>query len=145
MMVHPFNYNTFEIVINLRFFNILSAVVVLIGRLMHRVTSIVPLMPQMQDAYAREIIWSSCLSWPGDRPKLSHLLFLPWCMAIAGYNTSSDNSNSQQQLKVGWRQQANHYRAQVSQEEWKPLQMEYACDNSSMLTLFLMFYTQVMV
>ena len=34
----------------------------------------------------------------------SHLLLLPWCMAIAGYGISSDNSNSQQQPIVGYKQ-----------------------------------------
>ena len=34
----------------------------------------------------------------------SCLLLLPWCMATTGYQISSDSSNSQQQLKAGYKQ-----------------------------------------
>ena len=37
-------------------------------------------------------------------------------------------------------EQANHYHMQVSQQEWKPPQTEYTCENLSMLTLCLLFY-----
>ena len=44
------------------------------------------------------------MSQPADQDKLTRLLFLPCCMVIAGYNTSSDNSNSQQQPTAGYSQ-----------------------------------------
>ena len=62
------------------------------------------LMPQIQDIDARKIPRSSHVSWLVDWPNLSHLLLLPWCTATAGYHTSSDNSNSQQQPKADYRQ-----------------------------------------
>ena len=61
-------------------------------------------MPQIQDVHARKIPRSSHVSWLIDWPNLSRLLLLPWCMAIAGYHTSSDNSNSQQQPMAHYRQ-----------------------------------------
>ena len=51
--------------------------------------------------------WSNHSSQSIDKPKLSHLLLLPGCTAIAGYHTSSDNSNSQQQLMGSYRQKSN--------------------------------------
>ena len=45
-------------------------------------------------------------------------------MAIAGYHTNSDNSNSQQQPMPTTDKQANSYKAQVTQEEGKPPQTE---------------------
>ena len=47
---------------------------------------------------------------------LSHLFSLPWCIAITGYHTSSDNSNSQHHQQPATDKQANHYQEQVSQE-----------------------------
>ena len=47
-------------------------------------------------------------------------------------------ANNNQQTTTD--KQANHYWTQVSQEQWKPQQTEYTHDNSSMLTLFLLFY-----
>ena len=34
----------------------------------------------------------------------NHLLLLPWCMTIAGYGINSDDSSSQQQPSVGYKQ-----------------------------------------
>ena len=56
----------------------------------------------MRDKLIRKIGWSSLSSWSVDRPKLSHLLFLHWCIPIPGYHTSSDNSNIQQQPMAGY-------------------------------------------
>ena len=66
-------------------------------------------------------------------------------MAITGYHTSSDISNSQQQPTAATDKQVNCYWAWVSQEQWKPPQTEHAHDNSSMLTVFLLFYACAMV
>ena len=96
------NCNTFDIVI---WCNNVPALVVLIGRLMRRVKSIVPsCVRYIQDIHVKKIAWSSHSSWPVDCPKLSCLLLLPWCTAIAGCHTSSDNSNSQQQPMADYRQ-----------------------------------------
>ena len=56
----------------------------------------------------------------------SHLLILPWCMAIAGYRTSSNNINtaSSNQL-LDTDEQATHYQTLVHQREWKPPQTQY--------------------
>ena len=40
-------------------------------------------------------------------------------MAITGYHTSGDNSNSQQQPMAGYRKQVNCYQARMSQEKRK--------------------------
>ena len=81
------------------------AVLVLIGRLMRGVMSIVhALTPQIQDIHISKIGCSSYLSWPVDQSNLSRLFLLPCCTTIGGYHTSSDNSNSLQQPTIGYRQ-----------------------------------------
>ena len=61
-------------------------------------------------------------------------------MIIAGYHTSSDNSNSQQQPTTDNTQTSKLLQVCVSHEEQKPPQLEYTHDNSSMLTLFPLLY-----
>ena len=58
-------------------------------------------------------------------------------MAIAGYHTSSKTSYNQW---LATDKQDIRYRAQVSQGERKPPQVEHARDNLSMLMLCLLFY-----
>ena len=63
-------------------------VVVLIGRLMRGLTSIrSALAPQMQDMRVRKIACEASSSRPVGQTKLSRLILLPYCTAIAGYNT----------------------------------------------------------
>ena len=56
-----------------------------------------------------------------------------------GYQISSNNSSSQQQLTANHKQ-PNHCRVWVHQQEWKSPLTQYMCDNSNMLTLCLLFY-----
>ena len=53
------------------------------------------------------VAWSSHSCWSVEHFKFSHLLLLLWCMAICGYHTSSNNSNTQQQLTVGYNRQTS--------------------------------------
>ena len=58
-------------------------------------------------------------------------------MAIAGYHTSRKTSYNQW---LATDKQEIFYQVQVSQGERKPPQTEDTHDNSSMLTLYLLFY-----
>ena len=58
-------------------------------------------------------------------------------MAITGYHTSRKTSYNQW---LATDKQEIRYRVQVSQGERKPPQMEDSCNNSSMLTPYLLFY-----
>ena len=105
MIVNPLTVIHLISSYNVRFLNNSPAVVVLIGRLMCKVMRIAPscLMYKMY-IHIRKTAWSSCSSWPVDRPESScHLLF-PWCMAITGYHTSSINCNNHWQPMAGYRQ-----------------------------------------
>ena len=65
---------------------------------MHGVMSIAPYPHISNTRYTHKenSLKQSLISLVGW-PRLSCLLFLPWCTAIAGYHTSSNNSNSQQE------------------------------------------------
>ena len=102
------------------------------------------LTSQIQDIHIKKIAWSSCLSQSVDRPKLSLLLLLPWCMVIADYHTSSDNSNSKQQPTASYRQTSKSLTS-VSETRKTTTNTIYTHDNSSMPTLFLSFYAWAMV
>ena len=112
-------------------------------RPVHRITSSCSiLMPQIQDiATCMYYAWSGHPSLPVDWPndKLPALL-LPCCMDITSNQKSSNESNSQQQPTASYKKQSNHYQTWFCQQEWKPPQTEYMCNNSSMLTLCLLFY-----
>ena len=76
---------------------------------------------------------------------VSRLLLLPWCSAITGCWISSDNSHSQQQLAVKYRQTIKLLPGTSWPPRVKLPQKEYTCDNSSMLTICLLFYVQSMI
>ena len=93
---------------NVRLFNSSPAVVVLIDRPMSGVISIMPSCLRYKIyIHIWKILWSNHSSQPVDWPKLSCLLLLPWCTAIAVYHTSSVNSISQQQPMPGYKQTSN--------------------------------------
>ena len=71
---------------NVRVLNNSQLVVVLIDRLMRRLTNIA-LVPQIQDMRVRIIACEVCSSRPVDQTKLSRLILLTYCTAIAGYST----------------------------------------------------------
>ena len=97
-------------------------------------------MPQIQDIYVKKIAYNNCLLRPVDLPKLSCLLFLPWYIAITGYHTSSDNTNSQKQLMARYRQMSKSLPGTSQPRKVKTTKKEYMCNNSSMLILCLLFY-----
>ena len=47
----------------------------------------IALAPQIQGMHISKIACEVCSSWTVDQTKLSHLILLPYCTAIAGYNT----------------------------------------------------------
>ena len=75
----------------------------------------------------------------------SHLLLLPWCMAIAGYRISYDNSNSQKQPTTGYRQKSKLLPGTSLPKRVKTTTKQYTHDNSSMLTLYSLFYAQAVI
>ena len=98
---------------------------------------------EIQDIHVKRIVWSSHSSQPIDQLKLSHLLLL-WCTAITGYHTSSGNSNIQQKPMAIYRQTSKSLPGESQPRRVKPPQTKHTCNNSTMLTLFLLFYTQAM-
>ena len=103
MIIYPLIVLIHLILYNVRHFSNSSAMVELIVDYVqsHDYST---LMPQIQDIHVRKIAWSNCLSQSIDQHKLSCLFLLPWCIAITGYHTSSNNSNIQEQLMASYRQ-----------------------------------------
>ena len=95
---------------NIKLFNHSPARMVVIGRLMHRIASIVCSHLKIQDIYVFTMPKIVAHLYQLTSLMVSLLLLLPWCTAIAGYQLSSNNSNSWQQPTAGYRNQANHSR-----------------------------------
>ena len=62
-------------------------VVALIGRLMHGVTSVAPWRLKIRELAHKKMPEEVCSSRTVDQTKLSRLILLLHCTAIAGYNT----------------------------------------------------------
>ena len=75
----------------------------------------------------------------------SHLLLLPWCMAITGYLISCDNNNSQKQPTAGYRQTSKLLPGTSLPKRLETTTKQYTHDNSSMLTLYSLFYAQAVI
>ena len=66
---------------------------------------------------------------------VSHLLLLPWCMAITGYQINSNNSNSQQQPTASYWQTGKLLPGASSPARVKTTTKQYMRTNSNMLIL----------
>ena len=90
---------------NIKLFNCLPATVVVIGRPVHRIARITSIFtPQIQDIHICSMSKTVAQLCQQTDLMISHLLLLPWCMAITSYRISSNNNKSQQQPTAGYRQ-----------------------------------------
>ena len=136
--------NALDIAIEYWLFYCLPARVVVIGTPMHRITSIAS--SHLRYKISMHVLCLKQLTVPIDQPngKLpAPSTYIPWCTTITGYQINSTNSNIQQPTTTDHKQ-ANCNQAWVSKQEWKLLQIEHMHDNSSMLTLCLLFYAQIL-
>ena len=99
------------------------------------------LTPQIQDIHVHimpEIVTHLCQL---TSIMVSCLLLLPWCTAITGYQISDIYHNSQQQPTVSYRQTSKLLPGASRPTRVKTTtNRNYTCDNSSLLTLCLLFY-----
>ena len=74
----------YPVTYNVRVLNNSQLVVILIGRLMHMCSTLVSQIQELAHKKTPEEVFSS---WTVDRTKLSCLILLLHCTAIAGYDT----------------------------------------------------------
>ena len=107
--------NTFAIIMEHKLFNQMSTILAVIGRPMHR-------MADIASSHLRYKIYTYvlCLKLLSvllvDQPNGKLPALLPWCTAIAGYQISSDNSNSQQQPTSSYKQTSKSIPGAVRQK-----------------------------
>ena len=105
MIAHPLSEIHLISSWNIQLFNHWPVIVIVIGRVVYRIVSIASshLMTRYK-IYAYVLCLKVAHFCQSTCLMVSHLLLLPWCTAITGYQTSSNKSNSQQQLTSGYRQ-----------------------------------------